>query len=247
MEQHLFYRFIQTKIKSKGVHNMTTPFFKVILIEDDPMVQEVNRQFIEKVDDFKVIGLASNGIEGIKLIKKLKPDLILIDIFMPNQDGLQTIHQIRTESITVDIIAITAATDIDTVRQVLQNGAFDYIMKPFKFERIKKALENYRSFRHQLKKGTLTQRELDQILFEKELEDQHTLPKGLNSVTLNKIIYFMRDQDQAVSAEEVAEGVGLARVTARRYLDYLEKSGQVIIQVQYGGIGRPINRYITKS
>jgi two-component system response regulator DctR len=49
----------------------------------------------------------------------------------------------------------------------------------------------------------------------------------------------------ALSAEEVAEGVGLARVTARRYLDFLEKSGRVILELQYGSVGRPVNRYRT--
>ncbi|WP_017756194.1 response regulator [Calidifontibacillus oryziterrae] len=220
--------------------------FRVLLIEDDPMVQEVNRQFIEKIDGFTVIGTAANGAEGIEMIKKLKPDLVFIDIFMPEQDGLKTIHQIRKEGHSVDIIAITAAADMDTVRLVLQNGAFDYIMKPFKFERIKKSLDNYRTFRNQLQnKSTLTQKELDELRFEREESENSDLPKGLNVVTLNKIIVYLNDQEQPVSAENVAEGVGLARVTARRYLEYLEKCGNVAIDVQYGGVGRPINRYIT--
>ncbi|HHW36555.1 MAG TPA: response regulator [Bacillales bacterium] len=223
---------------------------RVLLIEDDPMVQEVNRQFIERIEGFKIVGIAGNGYEGIKMIKKLKPDLIFIDIFMPAQDGLETIHQIRKEAITVDIIPITAATDMETIRNVLQNGAFDYIMKPFKFERIKKSLENYRTFRNQLhSKGTLTQKDLDQIRFEKEDYESSNfeLPKGLNEVTFKKVMNYLNEQKQPLSAEEVAEKVGLARVTARRYLDYLAKSGHILIDVQYGGIGRPINRYITKG
>lgn len=223
---------------------------KVLLIEDDPMVQEVNRQFVERVEGFKIVGIAGNGYEGIKMIKKLKPDLVFIDIFMPAQDGLETIHQIRKEGLVVDIIAITAAADMETIRNVLQNGAYDYIMKPFKFERMKKALENYRSFRHQLQsKSTLTQKDLDQIRFEKEDHETKSidLPKGLNEVTFKKIMSYLHDQIEPLSAEEVAERVGLARVTARRYLDYLAKTGYITIEVQYGGIGRPINRYITKQ
>ncbi|WP_122504387.1 response regulator, partial [Bacillus velezensis] len=82
--------------------------------------------------------------EGLHLIHELRPDLAMIDIYMPQLDGLETLKQIRARGHEVDIIAITAASDIETVRRVLQNGAFDYIVKPFKFERLKQALENYR-------------------------------------------------------------------------------------------------------
>lgn len=114
---------------------------------------------------FHVIGIAGNGIEGIRLIRELHPDLVIIDIYMPYKDGLETLKEIRSEGYEVDVIAITAASDIDTVRRVLQNGAFDYIMKPFKFERLKQALENYHAFRQTLaEKETLTQKDLDALL-----------------------------------------------------------------------------------
>ncbi|GLH63848.1 response regulator [Parageobacillus sp. G301] len=224
--------------------------YRVLLIEDDPMVQEVNRQFIEQVKGFTVVGIARNGMEGMQLIRKLRPDLVIIDIYMPHKDGLETLQEIRSEGYEVDVIAITAASDIDTVRRVLQNGAFDYIMKPFKFERLKQALENYHSFRQMLnEKETLTQKELDALLQTTEsqtFEPRSGLPKGLNEVTLQKIVRYLRKQTEPVSAEEVAEGVGIARVTARRYLEYLEKKGVVTLDVQYGGIGRPVNRYMMK-
>jgi two-component system response regulator DctR len=222
--------------------------YKVVLIEDDPMVQEVNRKFVDRISGFKVVGVARNGIEGVELIQKHHPDLVLVDVYMPNQDGLATLKQIRTMGLEVDVIAITAASDMDTVRSFLQNGAFDYIMKPFKFERLMKSLENYRSFRSQVnKKQTISQKELDEILFQKELDDRDELPKGLNAVTLNKVISFLLDRSLPTSAEEVAEGLGIARVTARRYLDYLEKCGKVVLDIQYGGVGRPVNRYIYKN
>ncbi|MCL6574127.1 MAG: response regulator, partial [Bacillus sp. (in: Bacteria)] len=156
--------------------------FKVVLIEDDPMVQEVNRQFVNMVDGFKVIAAATNGLVGIDLVHKLKPDLVLVDVYMPKQDGLKTLKQIRSRGYKTDVIAITAASDMDTVRLFLQQGAFDYIMKPFKFERIKKSLENYRSFRVQLhEKQTISQEELDEVLFQRELETRTDIPKGLNA------------------------------------------------------------------
>jgi two-component system response regulator DctR len=218
---------------------------KVLLIEDDLMVQEVNKEFINRVDGFEIIGLAGNGAEGMEFVRTLSPDLVIVDLYMPLMGGLEALHHLRKEGHRVDVIVITAASEVDTVRQVLQHGAFDYIMKPFKFERIKQALENYRSFRKRLNNSeSISQRELDDILFQKDLDEPGDLPKGLNAVTLTKIIAYLSKMDKPISAEEVAEGVGTARVTSRRYLDYLEKRGKVKIDIQYGGIGRPMNRYI---
>ena len=59
-----------------------------------------------------------------------------------------------------------------------------------------------------------------------------------------KLKSYIHSQEEPRSAEEVAGAIGIARVTARRYLDYLEKSGGITLDVQYGGVGRPVNRYV---
>lgn len=218
----------------------------VLLIEDDPMVREVNRQFIEQVKGFHIIGTANNGVEGLKLAKQLKPTLIVMDIFMPELDGIKTLQNLRESDALVDVIAVTAANDMKTIQQMLQLGVFDYIMKPFTFKRMEQTFENYRQFHVKTeKKKELTQLELDEILHPSHatLKDAIHLPKGLNASTLEKIVLFIEKQTTAVSAEEVATGIGLARVTARRYLDYLEKQQKVVIDIQYGGVGRPVNQY----
>lgn len=226
---------------------MANPF-RVVVIEDDPMVQEVNRQFIERVPSFRVVGAASNGAEGLALVEQLKPDLVIMDIFMPVLDGVRTLQKLRTANQAVDVIVITAAKDKPTIQAMLRNGAMDYIIKPFKFERIQQALENYRAFRQQLEQeGTVSQAEVDQLLFRKTAKsarEEEPLPKGLHMHTLEQIVRHLREEKQPLSAEEVAERVGIARVTARRYLEYLEKSGRVKRDVAYGGVGRPTNRYV---
>ncbi len=226
---------------------MTNQAVTVLLIEDDPMVQEVNRQFVERLGDFQVVGIANNGHEGLEKLKELHPDLVIMDIYMPLLDGIETLKQIRNQAYPVDVMVISAAKDMPTIQKVLRNGAVDYIIKPFKFERIKQALENYRSYRQQFKENrTVTQSELDRILLGNELpaeDEQELLPKGLNALTLKQVIYYMMERNTSLSADEVADHVGIARVTARRYLDFLEKKGKLTRYVQYGGIGRPINRY----
>lgn len=231
---------------------MQNQYISVLLIEDDPMVQEVNRQFIEQVKGFKIIGTAHDGKEGYEKTIALNPDLIILDIYMPTQNGIETLHQIRQERESVDVIVISAANDRETIRTIIQNGAIDYIIKPFKFERIQLALENYKSIRTKLSQnGTISQSELDEMLYSETkstgVKTEAYLPKGLNEITLKQIVLYLMQQSDSKSAEEVAEGIGIARVTARRYLDYLEKNGNIELDIQYGGVGRPVNRYVMKN
>ncbi|MBZ5750127.1 response regulator [Metabacillus rhizolycopersici] len=218
---------------------------KVLLIEDDPMVQEVNKEFITSVQGFRILAIAGNGEEGIKLVKKLNPDLVILDVFMPKKDGIQTLQELRKQKLNTDVIVVSAAKDKETIKLMLQNGARDYIIKPFKLGRIQQALEKYRHYRESLKaSGTMSQEQLDLLLYaehsKKTMED---LPKGLNEFTLNEVTSYVRKQNDPRSAEEVANAIGIARVTARRYLDYLEKCRIIRLDVQYGGVGRPVNRY----
>lgn len=225
----------------------------VLLIEDDPMVREVNRQFVERVEGFKVIGMCSNGEEGILKIIELKPDLVLMDIFMPEQDGVETLRKIRKESLPVDVITVTAANDMQTIQKILHLGVYDYIMKPFTYERVHQTLRNYTRFKR-MSEGAqdVSQKELDEMIhpipegvqkIESALNDIADLPKGFNRSTLEKVLNYIKQSEQGASADEVATNIGVARVTARRYLDFLEKQKLIKVDVHYGGIGRPINQY----
>ncbi|MBN6888096.1 response regulator [Cytobacillus horneckiae] len=222
---------------------------KVLLIEDDPMVQEVNKGFIANVKGFEIAAVASNGDEGIQLAKSVQPDLIILDIFMPKKDGIKTMHELRKQKINAEVIVVSAAKDKDTIKLMLQNGALDYIIKPFKFDRIEQALEKFRQYRESLKEaGTMSQEQLDLLLYTEQAKKiENDLPKGLNEFTLKEVISYMNNQIEPLSAGEVAHDIGIARVTARRYLDYLEKKGVIKLDVQYGGVGRPVNRYVLNN
>jgi two-component system response regulator DctR len=216
----------------------------VVLIEDDPMVQAVNRKYIEQLKGFKIVGTAANGIEGINIIRELTPDLAIIDVFMPNQDGLETLKQLRAEGYKTDIIMVTAASDLETVKYTLQHGAIDYILKPFTFERIQQAFENYLSLQRNFKENKeVTQTELDQLLFQIDRKKSHTLPKGLTADTLERITLLLKSKQTSFSADEVAESIGVSRVTSRRYLEYLVQVEIAQVKLEYSQIGRPKNRY----
>ncbi|WP_420908663.1 response regulator [Brevibacillus humidisoli] len=218
----------------------------IVIIEDDPMVLEVNRQFAQRLPGFQVIGEASNGLDGLSLIRSLLPRLVLLDIFLPDMDGIQVLKQIRQEELPTDVVMLTAARDAERIQDGFRYGVIDYLIKPFRFERFQEALEKVKL--QQMRMGAaevFNQDELDHLRGSGSVlaEAGMALPKGLNEVTLQQITAYLRERARAESAEEVAEGTGLARVTVRRYLEYLVRSGEVELQVQYGSVGRPMNRY----
>lgn len=221
---------------------------QVVLIEDDLMVQEVNQMFVNRIEGFSITGMASNGKEGRQAVRKLKPDLVLLDIYMPKEDGIATISKLREEEEDVDIIAITAANDADTIKKLLRLGVIDYIVKPFTFERLKRALKKYQHMHEKLlDKKEFSQSVIDDVthLSQKpaELRNERDIPKGLHKKTLQEIEASLWKTEIGRSAEEIAKDVGLARVTARRYLQYLEDKGVVQMKMNYGSIGRPVQNY----
>ncbi|WP_106769072.1 response regulator [Paenibacillus faecalis] len=220
---------------------------EVVLIEDDPMVQEVNRAFVDKVDGFTVTGIASTDEEGLEKLKELEPDLVLLDIYIPKKNGLDLIRQLRQDQIDVDIIAVTAANDIHTIKTLLRNGVTDYVIKPFTFERLQKALTQYKNVYHQFHQvKEVSQEKLDEVMSKNKHQKKESLPKGVHEHTLNQIFNYLQNMDEAKSAETIGTEVGLARVTVRRYLSYLETIGKVEMELTYGTIGRPIQLYRLK-
>lgn len=222
---------------------------KVIIIEDDPMVAEVNSKFLNSVPGFTVQDIAQTAREGIDKTVSLKPDLALIDVYLPDQDGLTLLQELRRLQVPTDAMLITAAQDVETIECAFRYGAVDYILKPFKFERLKTALESYAAMRSKLNAmNPLSQDEIDQLKagrLQPATEDSQIgeVPKGLTDITMKQVLLHMIKYRNALSAEEMAEALGLARVTARRYLEYLDQIGRVSVDLQYGSVGRPVKRY----
>ncbi|AET67323.1 response regulator of citrate/malate metabolism [Desulfosporosinus orientis DSM 765] len=222
----------------------------LVLVEDDPMVMEVNAGFIKKIGGFKICGIAKTGKKALEIIRELRPRLVILDIYLPDLSGIQILQEIRKLGIPTDIILITAAQDVETVQAGLRFGVVDYIIKPFKFERISSALNHYLTYAEQFKnRGELNQEDLDRLVKilpvteNQKSREREELPKGLREITLQQVYNFLKASKIGLSAEEVAIGAGLARVTARRYLEYLEKINRVTLETQYGSVGRPINKY----
>ncbi|HEY3363840.1 MAG TPA: response regulator [Symbiobacteriaceae bacterium] len=218
--------------------------FSVLVVEDDFMVASVHRAFVERIPEFAVQAVVHTGREALAALAQQEPDVVLLDIYLPDLSGLQVLWEMRQRRVKSDVIFITAVRDVETVREAMRGGAVRYLAKPFGFAKFSAILNDYARMRHQLgETGPLEQQQIDQVYGASSTEDPENLPKGLSSITLGQVISFLHAASEPVTAEAVAAGIGVTRVTARRYLEHLVRQGLVRCTVRYGTVGRPEHRY----
>jgi response regulator of citrate/malate metabolism len=215
----------------------------VLVVDDDFMVAEIHRRFVERVDGFRAVGVARNGAEALEAARTLRPDLILLDVYLPDMTGLQVLHRLRTDGDAVGVIMITAARELDTVGGALDGGAADYLIKPFEFAQLQAKLESFAARADALKSAGGADQSLIDSLFgrSRSAAAPKPLPKGLGVETGRLVLDAVRTSGE-VSAAECADMVGISRVSARRYLEYLLGEGLLELRLQYG-VGRPERRY----
>lgn len=228
--------------------NHKEALIKVAIIEDDPMVRQINEGFLSRIEGFNLV--ASYGdLEAAKRgFSKTKIDLVLLDIFFPNGRGIDWFKWLRTQEYQCDVIFITADNSSQAIETANRFGAFDYLIKPFRFERFEEALLRYRAYRMQVKsQDSLNQGELDGLR-EKEFSEEETSQTQFINKTHQAVYQFIEEhKEESYSASEIANVLGLSRITARRYLDELEKEGMIRVDMNYGSVGRPQNRYFYKG
>jgi CitB family two-component system response regulator MalR len=218
---------------------------RVLIVEDDPMVAELNRRYLASMPGFLLIGAVKTGDAALTLLQKEKIDLVLLDVFMPGLNGLELLQEMRMRGITSDVILLTAARDSRSISKALRYGAVDYLVKPFEFERFSAALANYKNRSKLIKvQQELNQHEIDRQLLFRGPTVGEDLPKGLDRKTLKKVWQsIVKAQGREFTTEEMANSVGVSRVSMRKYLEFLEKTDFLSLDISHGSIGRPVYKY----
>jgi len=221
---------------------------KAIIIEDDPMVAAINKKYLLKNESIEVVKAFSNGADALMYLRKYPVDLVLLDVYMPQISGIELLRTIRKERILVDVIMITAANDTKSVDIALQLGIIDYLIKPFDYVRFQQAIQKYfikRNLVSQKADSVMSQADLDQILHKSPVLEHADLEKGMQQKTLDLIQNFLKKhRGEYFSNDEIAQQVGLSRVTVHRYLNYLESKKLVISTINYETKGRPGIKYM---
>ncbi|MHB8837174.1 MAG: response regulator [Candidatus Methylomirabilia bacterium] len=118
---------------------MTAKPFTVLVVDDSSPMRRALRGILER-SGFVVAGEACNGIEAIKLYRELRPDLVTMDIVMPQMDGVQTLRAIRELHPAARVVMVTAMTSMGKVQECARFGANHYVIKPFEEEKVKEVL-----------------------------------------------------------------------------------------------------------
>jgi len=232
---------------------MTSYSIQVMIVEDDPVAAKIYKQFTEKIDGFEVSVIASSGNEAIAYLETFKPQLILLDIYLPDMNGIDLLRVIRMKYRGIDIIPITAANDAETVTEAIRGGVFSYLIKPIDVKKFTDELTRYKRTMSQLQiKKTMDQKEIDTYFSladrsKREPADQKQPPKGIDKFTLMRVRDKLRFEKESVSAEELAILLGITDSTARKYLEYLTSLDEMEVDIQYGSVGRPERKYKWKK
>ncbi|OOE67169.1 MULTISPECIES: response regulator [unclassified Salinivibrio] len=225
-----------------------TELISIVIAEDDPKIAEIQRRFIDKIEGFDVVGIAHDLDDARDLLDVFRPQLLLLDNQFPKGTGLELLRELRAKSAHTDVILVTAAKEVETLRTAMHNGIFDYILKPVVFERLKTSLNQYSTHVQKLANmDSLIQSQVDGLLASgvKEKSEPYSprLPKGIDAITLNKIREVLNAPTIALNAEQVGQQIGASRTTARRYLEYMVGRDELCAEVAYGSVGRPERRY----
>jgi response regulator of citrate/malate metabolism len=228
---------------------------RVLVVEDEPVASAAHAAYVGRMAGFTLAGTAPDGQSALRLLTELAAsgepvELVLLDMNLPDLHGLDIARRMRSAGILADIIAITAVREVAIVRSAVAIGVVQYLIKPFTYATFADKLTSYRLFRQQLtapESGTgragASQSDVDQAFASLRAPSELPLPKGLSVSTLDSVKEYLKQHQDAVSATEVMTALGMSRVTARRYLEYLADAGTATRAPRYGTPGRPENEY----
>lgn len=221
---------------------------EVLIVDDDIRVAQINAAYVSKVPGFHVAGQAHSSTEALARIAGTPIDLILLDHYLPDRNGLTLVRELRALGHHTDVIMVTAARDVATVQAAMRHGALQYLVKPFTYAGLRAKLEAYAALRHTFEGGgEAEQAEVDRLFGALWATGESDLPKGHSPTTAELVRQALRTADGPLSAQEIAESAGMSRQTAQRYLKLLERTGRVRLSLKYGETGRPEHRYTWAS
>ncbi|GAB2913900.1 response regulator [Streptomyces mayteni] len=221
---------------------------RVLIVDDDFMVARLHRKVVERTPGFEVVGEARTGAEALAAVRELHPDLVLLDIYLPDISGLEVLRELRGGAAAdggpePDVLVITAAREVETVRGALRGGAVHYVIKPFEVPVLQERLRDYaRRSRELAAIASLPGQDVVDRVFGAAMPPPR-LPKGLSEETAELVRGTLVACDEDLSAAECAARSGLSRVSARRYLEHFAATGRVAVSLRYGSTGRPERRF----
>ena len=216
----------------------------VLVVEDDLVAADAHRLYVERVDGFAVAGVVHSAAEARRALGRVAVDLLLLDQYLPDGNGLDLCRALRAEGRLVDVIMVTSARDLALVRAAVSSGVVQYLLKPFTFATLRDKLERYARFRRGVDRAEHgDQTDVDHLFATLRGSEGAQLPKGMSAPTLDAVAAALRGAGGGLSATATGDALGMSRVTARRYLEYLADQQSALRTPRYGTRGRPEFEY----
>ena len=222
----------------------------VLIVDDDFMVAKVHAGFVSALEGFEVVGTASTGAQALEEVARLRPDLVLLDVYLPDMTGLDVLRRLRASGSSVDVVVISAARDVDSIRSALHGGVLHYLVKPFNRRTFEARLRDYAVLRRELRElDEAGQGDVDRLFAaSRGAAAPAATPKGIAPETLQLVREALGAAGaEGLSATECSEATGLARVSARRYLEQLVAQKDADVRQRYGTAGRPERRFTLRG
>lgn len=217
---------------------------RVIVVDDDFRIAKMHTKFIESEMGYQVVASTHNYEQTFAEITKERPDLLILDVYLPDKSGIDLLRTIRSLHIPCDVILITAATETEVAEEGFRLGIFDYLIKPFDLDHLKESLVKYQQYRNRLSaSANLNQSMVDDLKKIRSVGPTKQLQSGIDFRTLEHIRESLIKIGDFQSAEDIAQLAKVSRSTVRTYLTYLVEEKKVEEKLQYGVVGRPQRLY----
>ncbi|MFN4320927.1 response regulator [Aeromonas media] len=222
------------------------PIFTLV-IEDDERIGAILAELVSSTPGYSLLGRAESLAQADLMMRATDPQLLVVDISLPDGSGLEWVNQLRSHNREVFVVMVTASCDVETIQQALNLGVQDYIIKPLRLFRIQQSLDEILTLHRRLcERGLLEQSDLDRLMGKGRIQPREVrdTPKGIDAITLRQVLELLAGEpDTAFSTDTVALRLSLSRTTARRYLEFLESEDKLDVDLNYGQRGRPERRY----
>jgi response regulator of citrate/malate metabolism len=218
----------------------------VMIVEDDLRASYVLESTVNQHNNFHVVAACEGILEAELKAEAFEPELIMVDITLTDGNGIDLMKSLKQRGFNAAFIMTTAERETTTIETAIQLGVIDYLVKPIRMSRVLQALDDYLDFKKRLTKNNkIDQQDIDALFRKSSSQDSsRKTPKGIDENTLEKLNQYLETiEDHSFTAEEVGDAINLSRITARRYLEYLEDQGHVCMTLDYKTGGRPKQRY----
>lgn len=226
----------------------TDTTMNVLIVEDEGSLAGLHSELVSQFPGLQVVGIAATLAEAKALTERHHPQLILLDNYLPDGQGITLISSPDFDRTHCSVIFITAASDMHTCSQAIRSGAFDYILKPVSMKRLRQSLQNFICFSQQQREWKVVDQQNVDLLYQLQAKNsrQQRIDKGIDAATLTRVRQLFTENSGQHSVDEVMAESGLSKTTARRYLEYCVRTGYLQVELLYGNIGHPRRLYLRR-